>query len=828
MLRDATPIPQTLEESIGDVSDLEDVADEHMSSIPPASPQAIHESAVSATKKAKRDAPFPSTAPVRSLGSEKVVAAPPSTAPKRPGVAVIDLDTSDESDAEDNLPLPSQSMQVDPFTSQDVLADPDDLDDRSYSSTEVASSPAVGESADIEMLDVVAEPDASHEMASEPDLRRTDALASLEDQQNLVADEMQPNEVPLPAATPMSRPSQSQVTEAPSTQSKTNKMADHYHYFSFQSMGSDVESSDVEDENTAAELTEQAPQSFDKPFEYNTQQERHLPDSRARANVQPSSAPSHIVGPQQSQQPTLPSPMDSQPLQQAFSAETQHQLETQPFETQLPIPLHSRHILLPTPEITNEGLELAADAPVEEEAPSVTPKRKHTRKVSAKGISPPVRRSPRNAESQVEHEVQGTAVTQRQTRSQRTASPEPPQVTARRQTRSQRTASPEPSQISTKRQTRSQRTATPETTRSSAASFDSTFLSPAPVKPLRRSPRKSQAQTESFDEIMEPGEKNTADVKPRKAATSKSARKQQSQQECEDEVEEGFDEDATLVSEQDSSAQQPHVKSADVRPSSVMNPPPSAAVPKIPSRKSLASRIGQVPEVISSWFSPRRSTRQQLEEDTTLVDDAMSEKADLLQSTASNGLITSAAYYTPLSNLHEKLNPSSQPGVDNTIDILAVVVDDTKAPERAKGGPRDFFTILKIADPSSSTPTKMADSRVEVFRPWHATLPVAQKGDVVLLRGFGVKSRKRRPYLLSTDASAWLVWRFGEDAQRPGSAGSPKRSRRRGSLVGLGVKEEVKGPPVELGSEERQRAKELREWWQGVSGDAEAAEKAQR
>ncbi|PPJ50425.1 hypothetical protein CBER1_05569 [Cercospora berteroae] len=828
MLRDATPVLPSSQFLGGDVVTPVDTRVEQKQSSSQVNPETSEESSRAAPKGVKKEAPLPSTAPVRSLGSKKVVAPPTSTAPKRPQVEVIDLDTSDESDAEDDVPLPSQPMQIDTIESHDILADIDDLDDRSYSPTEVASSPAVGESADVEMLDAVSGLDASHEIVPEPGLHHADTSASATMEPSFFESEMQASGISVPTATPSGPPPQSQISEAPSTQSKGNKMADHYHYFSFQSTGSDDEISEAESEDARVEPAEQAPQSVAVNEQVTTK-------SHARLEVRESSFPDDLVdsqsqpAAQQSQQPALPSPKDSQPRQQTFFAETQHRIESQPFETQLPVPL-------PTPEITNEGLKLAKEAPVGEKAPPATPKRMHTRKTSAKENMAAVRRSPRNAESQAEHEVQETAVPKRQTRSQRTASPEPVRTSTRRQTRSQRTASPEPSQISARRQTRSQctvspepaqidpqrqtrsqRTATPETTRSSVASFDSKLLSPAPIKPVRRSPRKLGAPTESFEEAAEVRGENAIEVKSRQQTAKKSTKKQLSQQQTEEQDDQQHaDEDATLVPEQ------AHTESREAKSIPVVEAP-SAAAPRTPGRKSLASRLGQVPEVISSWFSPRRSTRQQLEEDSTLVADATNEKADLLQRTISTGLITSSAYYTPLSNLHEKLNPSSQPGVDNTVDILAVVADDTKAPERAKGGPRDYFTIFKVGDPSSSTPTKVSSIRVETFRPWHATLPVAHKGDVILLRSFAVKSRKRQPYLLSTDASAWLVWRFGEDSQRPGSAGSPKRSTRRGSLVGPGVREEVKGPPVELGSEERQRARELREWWQGVSSDADAA-----
>jgi hypothetical protein len=180
------------------------------------------------------------------------------------------------------------------------------------------------------------------------------------------------------------------------------------------------------------------------------------------------------------------------------------------------------------------------------------------------------------------------------------------------------------------------------------------------------------------------------------------------------------------------------------------------------------------------------------------------------------GITTDLGYYTTLSSLEEKLNPASQPGVENTVDVIAIVTQDTKTPERAKGGPKDYYTVLRITDPSIARGESFL---VEVFRPWHATLPVAEAGDVVLLRGFAVKSRKRQPYLLSGEASAWLVWRYAghhsPDARlRPGSSGSAgsPRAKRRASLAG-GATEETKGPPVEVGDAERARAGELRAWY---------------
>ena len=229
-----------------------------------------------------------------------------------------------------------------------------------------------------------------------------------------------------------------------------------------------------------------------------------------------------------------------------------------------------------------------------------------------------------------------------------------------------------------------------------------------------------------------------------------------------------------------------------------------------PVRKSLNSRRSQVPDVISAWFSPRRSTRQHPE-----PQHAIEEEVKVLPASgkSSDGIATTFSYYTPLSKIAEKLNSSSQSYGGNTVDVVAVVTNETQAPERAKAGPKDYHTVFRITDPSLARESSV---RVEVFRPWHAKLPVAQVGDGVLLRSFAVKSRKRQPYLLSTDASAWCIWRYDEEGDEKENVEKPAWARRHRTSSFFGVREEVKGPPVELGEEERQRAVELRGWWQGL------------
>ncbi|KAK5733730.1 hypothetical protein LTR17_009434 [Elasticomyces elasticus] len=242
-------------------------------------------------------------------------------------------------------------------------------------------------------------------------------------------------------------------------------------------------------------------------------------------------------------------------------------------------------------------------------------------------------------------------------------------------------------------------------------------------------------------------------------------------------------------------------------------PPPSSrehirsALPNnTPARKSLKSRLSGVPDVISTWFSsPKRQKGKVSDAPRKQHEDVTHPGRSI-----SNGITTSLAYFTPLARLEGKLNSPTQEGPNNTVDVLVVVTDSTKAPDRAKGGPRDYYTILRVADLSQAENDNV---RVEVFRPWKATLPIANVGDVILLRAFSVKSRKREAYLLSTDASAWCVWRYGDAAATVENGNRPVWARK--SLDGRaeGMHEEIKGPPVELGDEERRHASVLREWW---------------
>ena len=243
------------------------------------------------------------------------------------------------------------------------------------------------------------------------------------------------------------------------------------------------------------------------------------------------------------------------------------------------------------------------------------------------------------------------------------------------------------------------------------------------------------------------------------------------------------------------------------------------------ARARKANRVSIIPDAISSYFSPKRASGvvasdKETEKPATETADVTTNghvSAPTEQVQLTNGFSTPLSYFTPLARLDSLLNPSSQGayGSVNTVDVFAVVTESTTEPARAKAGPKDFYTLFRITD-SSLGPH--ASLRVEVFRPFKNTLPAAKEGDVVLLRAFAVKSRKRQPYLLSSDASAWCVFRYpklSDTAAGKGGKRKPKWALKAGEGVGDGpVSEEMKGPPVEFGIEERGHARDLRLWWE--------------
>lgn len=148
-----------------------------------------------------------------------------------------------------------------------------------------------------------------------------------------------------------------------------------------------------------------------------------------------------------------------------------------------------------------------------------------------------------------------------------------------------------------------------------------------------------------------------------------------------------------------------------------------------------------------------------------------------------SGFRTSLAYFAPLSTIRSHYN--------STTSVLALVIASTPI-TRATAGPKDYHMTLYITDPSSASPPSMTSARI--FRPSRFSFPDAQQGDAILLRNFRVVSYKKQLGLLSTDSSAWAVFRRGEEPQ-------------------------IRGPPVEFGAEERGFARGHWDWWATVEQD---------
>ena len=141
------------------------------------------------------------------------------------------------------------------------------------------------------------------------------------------------------------------------------------------------------------------------------------------------------------------------------------------------------------------------------------------------------------------------------------------------------------------------------------------------------------------------------------------------------------------------------------------------------------------------------------------------------------GFRTSLSYFAPLSTLRSHYNA--------TTSVLALVIAST-AVARATAGPKDYHMTLHITDPSSASPPSVTSARI--FRPSKFPFPEARQGDAILLRNFRVVSYRKQLGLLSTESSAWAVFRRGEEPQ-------------------------IRGPPVEFGAEERGFARGHWDWW---------------
>ncbi|PGG96582.1 hypothetical protein AJ79_09531 [Helicocarpus griseus UAMH5409] len=141
------------------------------------------------------------------------------------------------------------------------------------------------------------------------------------------------------------------------------------------------------------------------------------------------------------------------------------------------------------------------------------------------------------------------------------------------------------------------------------------------------------------------------------------------------------------------------------------------------------------------------------------------------------GLRSRFSYFFPLATLADNFN--------NVTDTISVVISCSRISQASKG-PREYYTTLRLTDPSMNGITVTA----QIFRKAKSSLPTAEKGDVVLLRDFKVQSMDHKMMLLSMAASSWAVFS-------------------QGTTDGV----QMNASPVEFGEEEQRYVSAIREWY---------------
>lgn len=175
-----------------------------------------------------------------------------------------------------------------------------------------------------------------------------------------------------------------------------------------------------------------------------------------------------------------------------------------------------------------------------------------------------------------------------------------------------------------------------------------------------------------------------------------------------------------------------------------------------------------------------------------------------MQSEVQGGIATPLEYYARLDTLNEYYNQQ--------VDVMTVCAADSVTPERAKSGPKDFFTTLHLVD--RSVQETNVSVLAQIFRPRKSAIPTVRRGDILLLRRFKVQTRSHKPMLLSTDESAWAVY------PSYGSSNNNENDDIRVADAPL-----ISGPPVEHGPFEADNASRLLKWWltEGSKHQFEAA-----
>ncbi|KAJ5318026.1 hypothetical protein N7508_002534 [Penicillium antarcticum] len=140
------------------------------------------------------------------------------------------------------------------------------------------------------------------------------------------------------------------------------------------------------------------------------------------------------------------------------------------------------------------------------------------------------------------------------------------------------------------------------------------------------------------------------------------------------------------------------------------------------------------------------------------------------------GLRSKYSYFAPLATLIDHYNA--------LVDTISIV-HEVSPIAKAKTGSKDWFMTIQLTDPSMAGTTLQA----QMFRRYKSTFPSLFEGNAVLLRDFKVRSFNHTIMIVSAETSAWAVF----DGSSPDA--------------------QVKGPPVEYGSEESEYALELHQWY---------------
>ncbi|KAJ0417718.1 hypothetical protein BJY00DRAFT_198838 [Aspergillus carlsbadensis] len=142
------------------------------------------------------------------------------------------------------------------------------------------------------------------------------------------------------------------------------------------------------------------------------------------------------------------------------------------------------------------------------------------------------------------------------------------------------------------------------------------------------------------------------------------------------------------------------------------------------------------------------------------------------------GLRSKLSYFAPLATLIDHYN--------TLVDIISIA-SEVQPATKAASGKKDFMLTIQLTDPSMAGTALYA----QILRPYKSALPSLQEGDAILLRNFRVKSFDHSVILVSDSTSAWAVYSASHNHEPP----------------------DVTGPPIEVGSEEKAFATDLRQWY---------------